>query len=300
MRWWRPVLLLAVALGLAAVAVEIGVPPLEVIRGWVAAAGWAGPVLYAALYAGLSLTPVPASVLSVGGGVLFGLGLGLPVVMVGAVLGAAAGFALARRLGRGSVERLQERAGYGAARLTRLDDLLRRRGLLAMTTIRLAPILPFAVLNMACGLTSVRTRDYVVGSAIGMTPGAAALVAIGTYGADPGSLPFLISVAGLVLVIVIGAVLARRRHDGAACRTMPHAVLVGGPCDGHTEPVELRDDGPPARLLPCYRDTTIYAEDTGHMPVRIPEPADRRRGPDPADATGDRWIYEPDLDDPLA
>lgn len=220
-RWWRPLLLVALLLAAGGVALTVGVPPIEEIRGWAAGAGWAGPVLYAALYAGLSLTPSPASVLSIGGGVLFGVGVGLPVVLAGAITGAVAGFVLARRLGRSSVERFQERAGFGTARLAQLDALLRRRGLLTIMGIRMAPVVPFAVLNMGCGLTALSTRDYVIGSAIGMAPAAAALVAVGAYGADPGSFPFLISVGGLVIVILAGAVVARRRRTA---RPAPVAV----------------------------------------------------------------------------
>ncbi len=212
-RWWPPALLVLIVLVAIGVALVVGVPSLGEIRGWVAGAGWAGPVLYAVVYAGLSLTPVPVSVLSIAGGVLFGLGLGLPVVLAGAITGAVAGFALARRLGRGSMVRLQERAGPGAARLSALDGLLRRRGLITMIGVRLAPVLPFAMLNMGCGLTAVRLRDYTIGSAVGMTPGAAAFVAVGAYGAEPGSLSFLLSVAGLAVVLVCAAVVARRRRS---------------------------------------------------------------------------------------
>ncbi len=79
---------------------------------------------------------------------------------------------------------------------------------------------------------------------------------------------------------------------------MAQAMLVGGPWDGHTEDVALDVDGLPPARIPRFRDTTIYTEDTGYMPVRIPERAYRRRGPDPEDPA--RWIYEPDLDDPLS
>lgn len=81
---------------------------------------------------------------------------------------------------------------------------------------------------------------------------------------------------------------------------MAEAVLVGGPWDGHLEPVTLDADGLPPARIPRHRDTTIWTEDTGHMPVRIPERAYRRRGPDPSDPSGERWIYEPDLTDPLS
>jgi uncharacterized membrane protein YdjX (TVP38/TMEM64 family) len=183
---WQPALLVLIVLVAIGVALEVGVPSLEEIRSWVAVAGWGGPVLYAVVYAGLSLTPVPVSVLSIAGGVLFGLGLGLPVVLAGAITGAVAGFGLAPRLGRGSMVRLQERAGPGAVRLSALDGLLRRRGMITMIGVRLAPVLPFAMLNMGCGLTAVRLRDYTIGSAVGMTPGAAALWPSAPTGPSPG------------------------------------------------------------------------------------------------------------------
>ena len=56
--------------------------------------------------------------------------------LTGAVVGASIGFGLSRVLGRGAVERLDS--------LHRLDDLLRRSGLLAVIGVRLVPLLlPF-------------------------------------------------------------------------------------------------------------------------------------------------------------
>lgn len=205
-RWWRPVLLGVIVVAAVVVALVVGVPPLADVRAAVAAAGWAGPALFAALYAGLSLTPVPATVLSIGAGVLFGFPLGVPVVMAGAFTGATVGFLLARHLGRSALD------GIGGERLARLDDLLRRRGLLAVLAVRMVPVLPFAVINMACGLSALRTRDYLVGTGLGMLPAVTAFVGIGAYGTEPGSLPFLVSAGGLALLLVGGAVLARRRR----------------------------------------------------------------------------------------
>lgn len=75
------------------------------------------------------------------------------------------------------------------------------------------------------------------------------------------------------------------------------AVLVGGPWDGHVEQVPLDGDGLPPLRIPRHRDTTIYTEDTGYMPMRIPERGYRRVGPHASEP--DRWIYEPDVTDPL-
>jgi len=126
------------------------------------------------------------------------------VSVTGAVVGARVGFGLARVLGRGAVERLD------SDRLQRFDELLRRRGLLAVIGVRLVPLLPFAALNYACGLSAVRPRDYVVDTAIGILPGAAAFVTIGAFGASPGSVPLLLAVGGLAVLVVGGLVAARR------------------------------------------------------------------------------------------
>jgi len=205
--WWvRPLLLAAVVGAGIAVALTVGIPPIEEIRAWVERAGWAAPLLYAAGYAALTLTPAPASVLSITAGVLFGLPLGVVVVLGGATVGAGIAFALARVLGRDAVARIDN------ARLQKLDALLRRRGLLAVVGVRLVPLLPFTALNYACGLSAVRARDYLLGTVIGILPGVAAYVTIGAFGATPGSTPFLLAVGGLVVLAVIGVVANRRRR----------------------------------------------------------------------------------------
>jgi uncharacterized membrane protein YdjX (TVP38/TMEM64 family) len=204
-RWGRLLVLLLLVAGGGALVAVVGVPPVEQIRAWVAGAGWAGPLLFAALYAGLTLTPAPIGVLSVGAGVLFGLPVGLTAVMAGALAGSTIAFGLSRALGRSAVQQI------GGDRLARLDTLLRRRGLLAVVGVRLVPLLPFTALNYACGLSAVRTTDYLLGTAIGILPGAAAYVTIGAYGASPGSTPFLLAVCALGVLTIAGIVITRRR-----------------------------------------------------------------------------------------
>lgn len=131
-------------------------------------------------------------------------------MLVGATAGAGIAFALARLLGRDAVARIDN------ARLRRLDALLARRGLLAVIGVRLVPLLPFTALSYACGLSAVRPRDYLLGTAVGILPGVVAYVAIGAFGATPGSDPFLLAVGGLVALAVIGSVVHRRRRDVSA------------------------------------------------------------------------------------
>lgn len=209
--WWvRPALLVLLVLAGTAVLLRTGVPSIDEIRAWTAAGGWAAPVLFALLYAAFTLVPAPATVLSIAAGVLFGLPVGLAAAMCGAVLGATVAFGLSRGLGRSAVARIP------SERLAWLDRRLSRRGLAAVIGIRLVPVIPFPALNYACGLTGIGVRDYLLGTIVGIVPSAVAYTTIGAYGADPGSVPFLLAVGGVAALVIGGAVVSRRRKVRAA------------------------------------------------------------------------------------
>lgn len=199
---------LAVAVGLM-----VGVPSLDQVQETVDSWGWAGGAVFVALYAAITLTPAPKNVLSVAAGLVFGFAGALALVYLGALLGAAAAFALGRWLGRDAVER------YTGARVARLDELVRRRGLAAVIGVRLIPIIPFTAINYGAGLTAVRRRDYALGTAIGIIPGSAAYVALGAFGLEFGW-PAWVAIGVLGALTLAGAIWAERgrriRRDDAA------------------------------------------------------------------------------------
>ncbi len=203
----------------ALVAVLLAVFVVEQLRGWddvrllrerVDTAGPWGAVVFVAGYAALSLLPAPKALLTALGGVLFGLWLGALLSWIAALTGAAAGFGLGRALGRDAVDRLTR------GRVERADRLLAQHGFGAVLAARLTPVLPFTVLNYAAGLTGVRWRHYVLGSALGMVPGSLAYSALGAWGTDPWGI--FAGVAALVALVALGAVLGRRLlgHDDGA------------------------------------------------------------------------------------
>ena len=164
-------------------------------------------------------------------GVLFGLVLGIVVVLLAALLGALAAFALGRALGRDAVERIT------GAQVARVDALLHRRGLLAIIGVRLIPVLPCTAINYAAGLTGIRTRDYLIGTALGIIPGTIAFVALGTYSASPGSWPFILAVIVLVVLTAGGAALARRSRRRSG---LPTAQMMVGPADWQQPSIAIR------------------------------------------------------------
>lgn len=215
-RWWRPALLVLLVATGSAVLLLTGRPTVDGLRDATAAAGWAAPLVFAVVFTALTLVPAPATLMGIAAGVLFGLPVGLATTMSAVTAGALIGFGLSRTLGREVV------AGVGLARIRRLDERLRHGGLWAVAGGRLLPVIPFPVLSYACGLTAIRLRDYLAGSVVGVLPSAVAFVTIGAYGGDPGSVPFLLALAGL-LVLAAGAVVARRRRAGSDPAPQPAA-----------------------------------------------------------------------------
>jgi uncharacterized membrane protein YdjX (TVP38/TMEM64 family) len=107
---------------------------------------------------------LPGTVLSFVGSQLFHLFEATLYTWIAAVIGATLAFLIARRLGGDFVNQLL------GGRLHALQDRLQRHGFTALLVLRLVPLFPFNGLNFGCGLTSIRLRDYVLATALGILP----------------------------------------------------------------------------------------------------------------------------------
>ncbi|MDQ1286778.1 MAG: hypothetical protein QG622_343 [Actinomycetota bacterium] len=194
----RTALLVGLLLALGVAALTVDVPDVGVVRDQITAAGPLAPILFVAAYAVVVPAPFPKSVLSAAAGVAFGLPLGAALVLAGATTGAALAFGLARALGRDAVNRM------AAGRLDRVDDVIERHGVLAALVIRFIPVMPFTVLNYACGVTVMRLRHFVAGTLVGIAPGTTVHVALGSMGAQVSLwVPVGVSVGlGLVSLLI--------------------------------------------------------------------------------------------------
>ena len=95
----RPLALLVVIAAASVSTALLGLPDTQTLRGQIAETGPAAPVVFVLLYALVTLLPLPKNVFAAVAGVLFGLWLGIVVVLLAALLGAAAAFGLSRALG---------------------------------------------------------------------------------------------------------------------------------------------------------------------------------------------------------
>ena len=194
--------LVLILLGAVGLALVLGTPDIPAMRSRIAGAGWWGPALFFVLYAGLALIPCPKALLTAAGGALFGLWAGAALSLSAALVGAVISFGVGRLLGRDAVDRLIR------GRLARVDALLADHGLSSVLIVRLVPLVPFIAINYAAGLSGVRFRHYLLGSAVGMVPGSLAYAALGAYGTNPWGLAAAVS--ALVVLVAGGSWWARR------------------------------------------------------------------------------------------
>jgi len=158
-----------------------------------------GPVLFVAAYALASAAFVPAGLLTLGAGALFGLLAGTVYAFIGATLGACLAFWLARSVGRARVERYVARH----PRLSAVRQAAGTDGRRVVMLLRLSPVIPFNVINVVMGVTRIRFADFLV-ACVGMLPVTALYVYYGT----------------------VAGTLARARHGAAHHDTM-HYVALG-------------------------------------------------------------------------
>ncbi|MEX2015849.1 MAG: TVP38/TMEM64 family protein [Candidatus Hydrogenedentales bacterium] len=176
----------------AAVAIFAAVYLLDLqsyLRGvleWVEGLGAWSVLAFVALYVWATVLLIPASLLTIGAGAIWGLLWGLPLVSISSILGASAAFLVGRYLARDWAKHLLEgRQGFKA-----VDEAVGEEGWKIVALTRLSPLFPFNLQNYAYGLTSVSFRHYFFASWIAMLPGTLLYVYIGAAAgslADVGS-----------------------------------------------------------------------------------------------------------------
>jgi uncharacterized membrane protein YdjX (TVP38/TMEM64 family) len=149
---------------------------LTALLGGIAALGPWAPAVFMAVYALACVFFVPASLLTLGAGVLFGVVRGTIYVSIASVAGATTAFLVGRHLARDWVERKLE----GSPRFGALRSAVGQGGWKIVLLTRLSPVFPFNLLNYAFGVTDVRLRDYFFASWLGMLPGTIMYVYIGS------------------------------------------------------------------------------------------------------------------------
>ena len=180
-------------------------------QAWVRGLGAIGYVVYALMYAVCVAALVPASLLTLGAGAIFGVVGGTIVVVAGATLGAMLAFLLARTVLRKRVEQMIAKR----PKLAAVDQAVAGEGAKLMLLCRLSGFPPFIFANYAFGLTGVSALAYFLTTFLGIIPGCFAYTYAGHAGAAVAAgsgnrWPLIVAAAGIVLVSAYVARIATR------------------------------------------------------------------------------------------
>ena len=180
------------------------------VRDWADGIGPLAPLLFVAVSASLTPLMFPGPLLAGASGLLFGTALGFPVTLASAVLGASIAFSISRYVAGDAIEQL---AGPG---LLAIEELVSRRGFVSVLYARIAPGVPYSLVNYAAGLTRIPLAVFAGATALGTAPRAFAYTALGGSLGNLRSPEAAIAVAVLVVMGSIGLALLYRERRRAA------------------------------------------------------------------------------------
>jgi uncharacterized membrane protein YdjX (TVP38/TMEM64 family) len=184
-----------------------GIDP-KILQDWLTGTGWWAPLLYLTIYVFGTLLLFPSTPLNLSGGAVFGVFWGTLWTTVGAILAAIISFWFSRSIGRNYVQR------KFAQRWATFDRELRAGGIYYVIAVRLLPLLPYGLVNFGAGLTAMRFRDYLLGTAIGTTPGLIPFVMMGAglTAVRQGDL-WPLAISSTLIGLSVGAATWYRQHQ---------------------------------------------------------------------------------------
>ncbi len=145
-----------------------------VLNGWIAVHPLLAPILFLLFYiVSVTLSLPQAGLMTMTGGLLFGAALGGTLAVVAATIGAVNLFLIARSTFG------EPMARRGGPALSKLREELRTNGFSYLLAMRLVPIVPFWLVNLAAPLCGTRLDHFVIATFIGIMPATFTLAAIG-------------------------------------------------------------------------------------------------------------------------
>ncbi len=219
MRMWTKVLggfiLTLIALVLFFGPTETGESLLEL---WDPGAGPIGALSFAVVYIAATTVFIPAVVLAVGAGFLFGGVWGSIIAVLCRPLGALAALIIGRYVARDRVRRWTEKWED----FDRIDKLVVDKPFRVVFLLRLFPIIPFNMANYVFGVTGVEWKRYLIATFLGVAPGTLVYAYLGTTAGGIAEavdeptpmmdfIPWLVGASLLVMTLTLLVTYGRRR-----------------------------------------------------------------------------------------
>ena len=122
-------------------------------------------LIYFCIYVFCATFSIPgAALLTLASGFLFDFLIGSLVVSLASTMGATFAFLISRFLMKDFVQR------KFAKRLKTVNEGFKKNGIFYLLSLRFMPIFPFVLINVLMGVTPISTKQYIIGSFLGMLP----------------------------------------------------------------------------------------------------------------------------------
>jgi phospholipase D1/2 len=169
---------------------------------------WGGVALMLGGYLLAGVVMFPVLILILATGLVYGPFIGLCIAATGSFGSALLGYGIGRLVGRKRLRRLTR------GRIEHIGQALGRHGALSVMLIRLIPVAPFGLVNLAAGANGVRLRAYMLGTLSGLAPGIIALTLFSgqlrTVLENPGAVNLATLLVVVIVIILAGSWLWRR------------------------------------------------------------------------------------------
>jgi uncharacterized membrane protein YdjX (TVP38/TMEM64 family) len=176
-----------------------------------------GPVAMLALYVIGGFVMMPLLALLTATALVFDPLAAIAIALTGSLLNASAVYFAGAKLIREWAER-----SFGQP-IARVRQLLEGRGVIAVAMIRMVPVAPFSLVNVAAGTIGVPFRDYLFGTFLGLAPGTVLICVFGSELKDllrapsPGRVIAVIAIAAAWILFALGIQrFVSRRNAGSA------------------------------------------------------------------------------------
>ncbi len=171
------------------------------------AGDWQTPLLVVGVFLLGSALMVPVTLMIVAAAATLGLAAGLIYAALGTLVSAAAFYGVGSWLGTDLVQQ------FTGGRLSKIRNSIRRRGILAVAAVRVLPVAPFSLINLAAGATSVGFWRFLAGTVLGMAPGFLLFSALGDqlYRTLSSPTPAALAAFGGLILLWVAALLVIRR-----------------------------------------------------------------------------------------
>ena len=174
---------------------------LDAFRGWIEDLGALGVVAFVGLYVIITVVMGPAAGLTLIAGLVYGV-WGFPLVVGAATLAATTAFLIGRYIAQDRVAKM----GENNDKLKALNKAVSEEGWKVVGLMRLSPVFPFGLQNYLFSVTNLGLVPFVLATAIGIMPGTALYVYIGSLGQAEGGggvLQWVLLGAGLIATFAV-------------------------------------------------------------------------------------------------